>query len=65
MTMTLNRSTEAEPASDTRAALVCGTIGGGAVVGCCSVGLLGAVFSGLGVRPAVVRTAPNAWNVGR
>lgn len=48
MTTTMNRPSSAEQATGTKVAATCGVIGGGAVVGCCSVGILSAVFTGFG-----------------
>lgn len=48
MAATLNTPTMSKPATGTKAAATCGAVGGATVVGCCSVGVLGAVFTGLG-----------------
>lgn len=48
MSQTLNTPTTTKPATGTRTGAVCGAIGGGVVVGCCSIGVLGAIFTGIG-----------------
>jgi hypothetical protein len=48
MTSTLDAPSTARFSGGTRVAVSSGAIGGAAVVGCCSVGVLGASFAGLG-----------------
>ncbi len=48
MTTMTNRTTQAQQATGTKVAATCGAIGGSAVVGCCSIGILGGAFTGVG-----------------